>query len=175
MRVWFCCLVLGLWASLASGAEPVLDEHLRPFAPLVGKTWRGEFKNSTPEKPLFDTMRWEMALKGKAIRTRHALNDGVYGGETLILWDPAKKQIVSFYFTTAGFRTEAAFEIKEGKFHSTEMVHGLPGGVTEVSAVSELKDGKFHVKSRRKVNDVWVDGHEVTYREVAGDTPIPVD
>ena len=101
--------------------------------------------------------------------------DGVYGGETLILWDPAKKQIVSFYFTTAGFRTEAAFEIKEGKFHSTEMVHGLPGGVTEVSAVSELKDGKFHVKSRRKVNDVWVDGHEVTYREVAGDTPIPVD
>lgn len=175
MRVWFCFLVLGLSASLVSAADPVLDEHLRPFAPLLGKTWRGEFKTSTPEKPLFDTMRWEVALKGKAIRTRHAVNDGIYGGETLILWDPAKKQIVSYYFTTAGFRTEATFEIKDGKFHSTELVHGLPGGVTEVSAISELKDDKFHVKSRRKVNDVWVDGHEVTYREVAGETPIPVD
>ena len=43
------------------------------------------------------------------------------------------------------------------------------------SAVSELKDGQFHVKSRRKVSDTWVDGHEITYREVAGNLPIPID
>ncbi|HBH50531.1 MAG TPA: hypothetical protein DDY91_01425 [Planctomycetaceae bacterium] len=175
MRGWMCSVVLCGLASVVSAAEPPLDEHLKPFAPLVGKTWKGEFKNSTADKPTFDTMRWEVALKGKAIRTRHAVNDGIYGGETLILWDPVKKQIVSYYFTTAGFRTEAAFEIKEGKFYSTELVHGLPGGVTEVTAVSEFKEGRFHVKSRRKVNDTWVDGHEVTYRQVADDTPIPVD
>lgn len=157
-----------------SAAEPQLDEHLAPLAPYVGKTWKGEFKNSTPEKPMFDVSRWEVALKGKAVRTTHSVNDGIYGGETLIMWDPAKKSLVAFYFTTAGFFTESTFEFKDGKLHTREKVRGTQPGVTEVEAVTEITDGKMHVKSRYLKNGEWVEGHEITYRE-APDAKVVLD
>ena len=93
-----------------AGDAPQLAEPFKPFAPLLGKTWKGEFKDSTPEKPLFDVARWERALNGKAVRVLHSVNDGIYGGETIITWDAAKKSLVYWYFTTAGFRTEGAMK-----------------------------------------------------------------
>ena len=44
---------------LSAADQPVLNEHLEILRPLLGKTWRGEFKNSTPEKPVVDIARWE--------------------------------------------------------------------------------------------------------------------
>ena len=152
-------------AATLSAAEPKLDEHLAPLAPYVNKTWRGEFKNSTKEKPQFDVTRWEVALKGKAIRCRHSVNDGVYGGETIIMWDPEKKVLASFYFTTAGFFTEGTFELKDGQLHSHEKVRGQIPGVTEVKAITELLEGKMHVKSQFLQGGKWVDAHEITYVE----------
>jgi hypothetical protein len=167
------CAVLCAAQQLAA-AEPQLDEHLAPLAPFVNKTWRGEFKSSTKERPLVDIARWEVALKGKAIRTLHSVNDGVYGGETLILWDPAKNALVAFYFTTAGFFTESTFEFQEGKLITREKVRGNQPGVTEVEAVTELSAGKMHVKSRYLKNGEWVDGHEITYTE-APDAKVILD
>jgi len=157
-----------------SAAEPQLDEHLAPLAPYVNKTWRGEFKNSTKEKPLFDVTRWEVALKGKAIRCRHSVNDGVYGGETIIMWDPEKKALASFYFTTAGFFTIGSFEFKDGQLHSHDKVGGQIPGVTEVKAVTELHEGKMHVKSQFLKDGQWVDAHEITYVE-APDAKVVLD
>lgn len=165
---WFAVAVAALSFLTAlplAAAEPKLDEHLAAFAPFVSKTWRGEFKNSTKEKPMFDVSRWEIALKGKAVRTMHSINDGVYGGETIIMWDSEKKALVAFYFTTAGFYTQSTFEIKDGKLHSREMVKGNAQGITEVEAVTELTDGKLHVKSRYLAKGQWTDGHEITYTE----------
>jgi hypothetical protein len=146
-------------------AEPKLDEHLAPFAPFVGKTWRGEFKNATKEKPQFDVSRWDVALKGKAIRILHSVNNGIYGGESLVMWDPTKKSLVSFYFTTAGFFTEATIEFKDGKMFSREIVRGQQSGITEVEATTELTGGQMHVKSRYLKNGQWIDGRETTYIE----------
>jgi hypothetical protein len=48
-------------ASAQSGTNLVSQlEPLRPFL----KTWKGHFKNSTPEKPNFDIQKWERALNG---------------------------------------------------------------------------------------------------------------
>lgn len=156
------CLVVFALAPLQA-AE--LNEHLAMFQPLVGKTWRGEFKNSTKEKPMFDVSRWQIALNGKAIRVMHSVNDGIYGGETIITWDAEKRQIISFYFTTAGFITEGTFEPRDGKWYSHEKVRGNEQRITEVEAVSEVVDGKLHVKSRYLANGEWADGHEITYVE----------
>jgi hypothetical protein len=158
----------------AAAAEPQLDEHLAAFAPLVGKTWRGEFKSSTKEKPMFDVARWDVILKGKAIRSTHSVNDGIYGGETIIMWDRQKKTLAAFYFTTAGFFTESTFELKDGKLLSRETVRGNQQGITEVEAVSEVSDGKLHVKSRYLKNGQWIDGHEITYVE-APDAKVKLD
>lgn len=143
-----------------------LDEHLAPLKPLLGKTWRGEFKNSTPEKSQVDVARWERALNGKAIRVLHSINDGVYGGETLIFYDAAKKQVVFFYFTTAGFNTIGTMTLSDGKLTSVETISGNANGVTEVRGTGTLRaDGTFHSKSQYLKEGTWTDGHEVLYKE----------
>ena len=155
--------------------EVTLSEHFAPLKPFVGKTWRGEFKKSTKEKPLYDVARWEVALKGKAIRILHSVNDGVYGGESIVMWNAEKKALESFYFTNAGFYTQSQFEIKDGKLVSREKVVGNAQGVTEVEATRQLlPDGTMHVKSRYLNGTEWVDGHEITYRE-APDAKVKVD
>jgi len=86
-------LALGTTLRLLAAAEPPpLDPHLEPLRPWLEKTWKGEFKNSTPEKPIVDVARWERALNGKAVRVLHSINDGVYGGESLVMWDEEKSR-----------------------------------------------------------------------------------
>lgn len=157
-----CLCAVGAWAA----DKPSLDEHLEPLRPFLGKTWRGEFKESTPEKPQVDVSRWERALNGKAVRILHSINNGVYGGESIVVWDQKKQGLVYYYFTTAGFYTTGTMTFKDGKFTSHETVTGSAEGVTEVKATSELRpDGAMHSKSEYLKEGKWVPGHEVTYKE----------
>jgi len=151
------------WAGDNAGD---LAEPLKPFAPFIGKTWKGEFKNSTREKPLFDVARWERGLNGKAVRVLHSVNDGAYGGETIITWDAAKKSVVYWYFTTAGFRTEGTMKHEDGKWIGHEIVAGAAGGITEVKSTSTiLPDGRLRVTAEYLKDGKWGVGREVNYRE----------
>ncbi|MFN9719220.1 MAG: hypothetical protein ACK58L_11025 [Planctomycetota bacterium] len=143
-----------------------LDEHLKPFAPLLGKTWRGEFANSTPEKPMVDVSRWERALNGKAIRVVHSVNEGMYGGETTILWDSQKKSLVYWYFTTAGFRTEGTMKFEDGVWSGREVVIGGAGGISEVRSTTRLlPNGRMQVKAEYVTDGKSGESREVEYVE----------
>lgn len=147
-------------------APATLIPQLEPLRPYIGKTWRGEFKNSTPEKPVIDIARWERALNGQAIRTLHSINRGEYGGESIITWDATRKSLVYHYFTTAGFITLGTMTFVEGRIVSTEKVQGEAGGVTEVRATTELlPDGSMVTRSEYFKNGTWQPGHSVTYKE----------
>ena len=158
--LWMCA------AGSAFAADAALAKPLEPLAPLLGKTWKGTFKESTPEKPMHDVARWERALNGQAVRVLHSVNDGMYGGETLIIWDAAKSSLVYYYFTTAGFHTIGTMTVDGRKLTSREAVTGNAQGITEVESVSELlPDGTMRViasylKDRQKVG-----GREVIYVE----------
>ena len=63
-------LIILLTSCFFSKNEPesthnVLSENLKPFQVFISKTFKGEFANSTPEKPVYDISRWERALNGK--------------------------------------------------------------------------------------------------------------
>lgn len=157
-------LMAGAWAAAAE-KEP-LNEHLEFLRRFLGRTWKGEFKNSTPEKPRTDVARWERALNGQAVRILHSVNDGVYGGETLVSWEAAKKQVTYYYFTTAGYHTTGTMTVEGEKVISRETVAGAAGGVTEVKATTELlPDGTMHLRSEYLKNGAWVPGHEIVYHE----------
>ncbi len=143
-----------------------LNEHLEPFRPFLGKTWKGELKEPGKTEASTDVSRWERALNGEAIRTLHSVDDGAYGGETIIIWDAAQKKLFYFYFTTAGFRTTGTFTIEGKKFIAEEEVTGSAQGVTKVRSASELRDdGTFASKSEYSKDSKWVPGHEQVYRE----------
>jgi len=143
-----------------------LNPHLESLRPLLGKTWKGVFKNSTPERPVADVARWERALNGNAIRILHSINDGIYGGETLVTWNEQKQAIVTHYFTTAGFMTTGTMTVEGDRLITYEKIDGPADGVTEVKGTCQLiSDGKFIVKSEHLKDGVWEPGHEATYEE----------
>jgi hypothetical protein len=143
-----------------------LDEHLEPFRPFLGKTWRGVFKNSKPDKPTVDVARWERALNGKAIRVLHSINEGSYGGESIIRWDNASKQIVYHYYTTAGFMTSGTMTVTAGKITGLEKVTGDANGVTEVRSTTELQpDGTMLTKAEYLKDGQPAGGRETLYKE----------
>ena len=144
-------------------ADPQLNDHLISLAPFLG-TWRGEFADSTPDKPKVDVARWERTLNGNAVRILHSVNDGQYGGETLIVWDSEEASLVSYYFTTSGFYTRGTMTAGDGRYTSHEIVTGNSSAITEVKSTSHLTpDGSLRVVSQYFKNNTWIEGHEVTY------------
>jgi hypothetical protein len=134
----------------------------------LGKVFKGEFANSNSEKRRFDVSRWERAMNGQAVRNLHSVNDGEYGGETILMWDGEQKKIAFWYFTTAGFFTRGTMEIDGHSWSSTEDVAGNKNGITKVrSKATFLENGTLHVKSEYFANDKWSPGHEITYKPTA--------
>jgi hypothetical protein len=166
---YLCILVCGLPLVTGSAEQPPsLDPHLEPLRPLLGKTWKGTFKSSKPDKLIVDIMQWERALNGKAVRVLHSVNDGSYGGEAIYMWDEKKQVVTYHYFTTAGFMTVGTMSFKEGKLLSHEAVAGRSGGVTEVRGTSEfLPNGAFRVQTEHLKEGKWERGRETTYEEDA--------
>ena len=143
-----------------------LSEHLKPFSSYVGKTFKGKFAHSTKKKPAYDISRWERALNGNAIRILHSVNNGEYGGESIIMWDSERESLASWYFTTAGFYTTSTFEFDGKRLISLEDVSGNQNGITKVKTIIQLlPDGKLQNRSKYFMNNVWVDGHEIYYQE----------
>lgn len=149
-------------------AQDNLAEPLEPFRPYLGKTWKGRFENQESEKSVYDVSRWERALNGQAVRVLHSVNDGEYGGESIIFWDAEKKGLVFYYFTTAGYFTTGTMTLEENKFVSHEYVKGATDGITEVRSTTEITpDGRMLSKAQYLRNGQWEAGHEVTYVEDA--------
>jgi hypothetical protein len=158
------CLFVGV--SVSAAESPALDEHLEIFRPYLGKTWRGEFKSSKPDKPMVDVARWERALNGKAIRVLHSVNNGAYGGESIIRWDTEAKRLTYHYFTTAGFMTAGTMTVTDGKIVGLEKVTGNASGVTEVRSTTELRpDGTMFTKAEYVKDGQATSGREVLYKE----------
>ena len=151
--------------AVAQTASPQLSEHLQPLGRFIGKTWKGEFVSSTPENRIYDIVRWERVLNGKAIRIVHSVNDGQFGGEQILMWDGGKKSLMSWYFSTAGFQTQATLNVDKGTIISHEKVSGNQNGISEVKSTTRLfPDGRMHVKSQYLQKEKWVDGHEIHYK-----------
>lgn len=165
MKRLFALLALACLCAFSVRAEdPALDANLESLRPFLG-TWRGDFKKSTPESPLVDIARWERALNGKAVRIVHSINDGVYGGETLLLWDSTQRKIVYHYFTTAAFQTKGSMKVDGKKIRAEEKVIGDAGGAEETRATFELReDGTMVAKSEVMKDGAWQPAHEILYR-----------
>ena len=162
-RISAIVAVLAL-ASVALGQDREPVAQLLPFEPFVGKTWKALVN---VEKELYDVARWEYALNGQAIRMLHSVADGAYGGETIVMWDREREELVYTYFTTAGFYTTGTMEFDdEGRLLSREQVTGNQDGVTEVEATMELtEDGGMRVVTRMLRDGEWEDRGDVVYRE----------
>ena len=98
-----CALHVKKTEQTAELKHQSLNEQLEFFRPFLGNTYVGV--NNQNDRQITDVSRFERALNGQAIRNLHSLNNGEYGGETLIFWSEDEQSLVYYYFTTAGFFT----------------------------------------------------------------------
>ena len=96
----------------------------------------------------------------------HSINNGEYVGESIIMWDNKKESLISWYFTTAGFYTQAILQFEDDKLISIENVIGNENEITQVKAVIEfLYYGQLLNSSKYFMNGNWIDGHKIHYKE----------
>ena len=164
---YFKSLLLALYlctfSSFANETASNLDKELEVFKPYLG-TWQADFKVPEGAKKIQDVGRWERALNGKAIRTMHSINEGEYGGESMIFYDSKKKSLVFYYFTTAGFYTKGTITVlSPTQFVAYEEVTGSKEGVTKVKSTSDLKDDKFIVSTSYLKKGEWTKPESRSY------------
>jgi hypothetical protein len=105
-------------------------------------------------------------LNGQAVRILHSVNDGSYGGESIIMWNRKNQRLEYDYFTTAGFTTHGTLKVEGKKLITRETVTGGNGDVTEVEATNELTaDGKLRVTAQYFKDGKPAGGREMTYEE----------
>ena len=166
-----------LLAGAAAGGEPTQASTTEPptdlfehIAPLVGTTWRAEGVGENGEA-VVDVARWEWILGGRAVRVVHSINDGAYGGQSTIYFDPAEEVYRQHYVTTGGFRTEGILHVENEAMIGVEVVAGHPT-ISRVRSRSELVDGVLHVRSEYLENGEWTEGHGFEYRPAPEVEPI---
>ena len=82
------------------------------------------------------------------------------------MWDLKSESLQYWYFTTAGFYTEATVTFEDKKVVSIEKVTGNQNGITKVKSIVQLlPNGEMHSKAQYFQEDKWIDGHEIYYKE----------
>ncbi|TKB47553.1 hypothetical protein E8M12_01000 [Thalassotalea mangrovi] len=161
------CLLAILVSTQARSAGEVYipDSHqqgelhpkLAMFQPYFGG-WQANMGKNQQGEEMIDVSVWQRALNGNAVRTLHSINDGAYGGESLIFWDESEQKIKFYYFTTASFYTSGWMEITgDNQFTAFEDVTGSEQGITQVKSTSELSENEITISTSYLKNGEWTE------------------
>ena len=150
----------------ASQTNEFVDE-LKFFQPYLG-TWYAVFEEKDGKPTVSDVAQWQRILNGKALKTVHSINDGAYGGESIIYWDKKKQKYVFYYFTTADFMTTGEIEIlSENSFAAYEDVSGesqMSKGISKVRSISVINKDKITVETSYLKNGEWTTPQSRSYQ-----------
>lgn len=161
--------ITSILASLSVSASKLpFVKELAIFEPYLGN-WEAVFEEKDGKPTVVDVSRWEKALNGTTLRTLHSINNGMYGGESLIFFDKDKQQLVFYYFTTAGFYTQGTIEVlNDNSFVAYEDVTGNKDGITKVKSTStmslEKSPEKLTVSTSYFKKGQWTQPESRTYR-----------
>ena len=141
-----------------------LSSHLNGSEKFIGKTFSGEFYNSTKDKPLKDIIYFERILNGKAIIISHSVNDGEYGGKYIIMWNAEKNMVESYFFSTGGEIILSEATISANNIIIVEDFSKNGNRIKKVKKIYKLnKDGTLENKIKYFINNVWVNYHSMRY------------
>ena len=166
-------LVPIIFISGQTKSKTFLSEHLTGLKPFIGNTYKGNFINSTKENPMIDIISFQRALNGNAVKVTHSVNNGEYGGETMVMWNSEKEGLQSWYFTSAGSLTIQNVQIKKDTFISIEDVAANKNGITKVKTIIEVLHGnQIQKRTKYLMNNLWKDGSEIIYNKVNDLKPV---
>jgi hypothetical protein len=155
---------LFLIGAVAAGAGPAegAKNPLRPLDFLIGHCWAGDFPNGMGK----DTHCFEAMYGGKFVHDKHVVHgkQGDYLGETIYGFDPARKQIVYWYFSSDGdIDSSAMIPVADG-FDFPERHLTQPQDLTMRTHWKRNGDNSYEVLNERKTGDgAWKTEWKVRY------------
>lgn len=196
MRILFASLLI-LSVAGCAGWEPLTTEDLVPadtmarvkaqkgiapptlkqrevygiLAEFPGHIFRGEPAGDS-ETVLADFQQWSWTEDGEALLIRHALEDGSYGGDTIVRQSAEDGILTYIYNTNAGFSTQGKFSVSpDGTWEALEDIVGQ-SDVTKVRSRGYRRaDGALISASEYLKNGEWTPGHSFVYVETDADLP----
>ena len=81
LRILFIIFTFGSFLH----SEKPISEHLRPFKALLGNRYQGKYSNPQDGRLMDEVQHWERTLNGNAIKMTHTINNGEYGGITILI------------------------------------------------------------------------------------------
>jgi hypothetical protein len=154
-------ILLGTLAAGSVSAETA-KSPLQPLDFLVGHCWAGDFPNGMGK----DTHCFEPMYGGKFVRDKHVLHgkQGDYLGETIYGFDPGKKQIVYWYFSSDGdIDSSAMIPVADG-FDFPERHLTQPQDLTMRTRWKRIGDDRYEALNERKGGDgAWKTEWKVLY------------
>lgn len=136
------------------------------LASFAGNTYRGEPMGASSEA-VADIQEWSWIDEEEpSLLIRHALEDGSYGGDTIVKKNSETGALTYVYTTTADFVTNGTFNLLDSRrWEAVEEVEGH----AEISKVRNngtlQNDGAFISSSEYFKNGRWVSGHAFIYRQ----------
>ncbi len=166
-----CACFPGLSAPSVPPPTAQQVDAFGPMAGLVGKTWRSEPVEGSEAGPA-DISKWSWDLGGRVIVSRHALEDGSYGGVTYIYENSQTGSLDYVYVTSAGFHTTGTYQLADdGSWTAEEAVTGHET-ITRVRSTGRIApDGRMAVTSEYFAKDAWSPGRNVIYVPVKARIP----
>jgi hypothetical protein len=162
------CVICEAIKPLNAAETGKLATELEPLRPFLVSTWRGELNDGKGNSSI-DVAKWQRALNGTAIHIVHSVNNGEYGGETMLFWDKKRQSLIYYYFTTAGFYTQGTmvYDTSNQQLIAEEVVNGDASGITKVRSTSKVTAGKLTTQAEYLQNGTWIKGHAAVYLEDA--------
>ena len=159
--------LLAAFSQTAAAADAPRNP-LQPLDFLVGHCWSGDL----PGKMGRDTHCFEAMYGGKFVRDKHVVHGerGDYRGETIYGFDPARKQIVYWYFSSDGdIDSSTMIPVTDG-FDFPERHLTVPQDVVMRTHWKRVGADRYEALNERKTSDgKWQVEWKVDYVRAAVD------
>jgi len=158
LKLMLITTILLSCSGFSQAKQQSFAPELKIFEAYLG-TWEAVFKEENGVPTVVDVSKWERALNGKALRTLHSINNGEYGGESIIFFDNKAGTLKFYYFTTADFYTQGRIEVLDNNtFVAYEKVTGesaMSQGISEVKSTSKSNGTEMIVETSYLKNGKW--------------------
>ena len=135
------------------------------LAEFVGHTYVGEPRGGDKDA-LADFQEWSWHdERVPTLQIRHSLEDGSYGGSTIVRRNEVTGDLSYVYTTTAGLVSKGVFNVSQsGKWSAEEKVEGHESITKVRSKGNRRKDGSLVTTSEYFQDGRWVAGDAFVYR-----------
>lgn len=145
--------------------SPIND--LSNFEMFIGKKYIGIIENKKNDTIGHEVVKWELALRGHAIKLYQYINETELVGESIIMFDEDNDQFSCWYFSSGGVSRKSKLLYNNKQIIFIEDVSKNKNSITKIRTKYEfIKNDTYEKNIQFLINNVWTKGSNIIYKEL---------